>query len=670
MKLHSLRIENFRSIKFDTIYFDKLTSLVGANGAGKSSFLRALQVFFGQEIINERDFYNNVIAEIVIGVTFCDLTQRENEQFEGYTEDGLLSVEFVHNGSKASYHGTALQNPEFDAVREGFQKSDRGASAKAAWATLIVNVPYDEFGAYGSALKAEETLKGWEVANREACIRRRDDGQFFGFKGVGLGYLREAARFIYIPAVSDASTEAIEKKGNALAQLMQLIVHGVLKKREDIKVNQERIQQEYRALVDPSNLPELATLGAQLDVSLKSLVSDAGVALKWVPAGDLNLSFPTAEVELIEDGYQAPVTLVGHGLQRAFIISILQLLAGVTTPGETGTDEEGVSLILAIEEPELYQHPGRQRHLYDVLQQLASGAIHGVISHTQVLFGTHSPYLLSFEHFDDVRLVRKIVVQPGEPKCTINVRATLDSLVDALKVLDNNQKYTRESVLSRLHILQDSKIVDGFFARSVVLTEGPDDRSALLGVALAMGHDLFSMGIHVADCGGKNNLDRPYLVFKSLGIPTFIIWDSDKQKGESEGTCPECLRPRDKKARPEDNHRLMRMLAMKEEDWPSFVAPNAACFEGNLEEILRHDIGNEYEKIIQAKANEFGYASTSNARKNPYVVSAVVAEALNQGIRPSTLEEIIKKIVAMNNDVFKDDFHAVIQGVEAVVLEG
>jgi len=35
MKLSKLRIENFRSFKDETIYFDDYTCLVGANGTGK-----------------------------------------------------------------------------------------------------------------------------------------------------------------------------------------------------------------------------------------------------------------------------------------------------------------------------------------------------------------------------------------------------------------------------------------------------------------------------------------------------------------------------------------------------------------------------------------------------------------------------------------------------------
>ena len=45
MKLTTLRIENFRSFKDETIHFDDYTCLVGPNGAGKSTVLTALSLY-------------------------------------------------------------------------------------------------------------------------------------------------------------------------------------------------------------------------------------------------------------------------------------------------------------------------------------------------------------------------------------------------------------------------------------------------------------------------------------------------------------------------------------------------------------------------------------------------------------------------------------------------
>lgn len=46
MKIQSVRIKNFRTLKDVTIPFDSVTTFIGPNGAGKSTVLRALDWYF------------------------------------------------------------------------------------------------------------------------------------------------------------------------------------------------------------------------------------------------------------------------------------------------------------------------------------------------------------------------------------------------------------------------------------------------------------------------------------------------------------------------------------------------------------------------------------------------------------------------------------------------
>lgn len=46
MRIDSVHIKNFRAFKDEIISFDNYTCLIGANGAGKSTVLCALNVFF------------------------------------------------------------------------------------------------------------------------------------------------------------------------------------------------------------------------------------------------------------------------------------------------------------------------------------------------------------------------------------------------------------------------------------------------------------------------------------------------------------------------------------------------------------------------------------------------------------------------------------------------
>ena len=54
MRIRSVRVKNFRSIRDAKSPVGDLTALIGRNGAGKSAFLGALDLFYGPEGAPER----------------------------------------------------------------------------------------------------------------------------------------------------------------------------------------------------------------------------------------------------------------------------------------------------------------------------------------------------------------------------------------------------------------------------------------------------------------------------------------------------------------------------------------------------------------------------------------------------------------------------------------
>lgn len=79
MIIKSIRVQNFRCIKDETLPCEKLTTLVGPNGSGKSSFLRALDMFYTPTVrYSEDDFYDQDTSQnISVTVSFTDLTNEE-----------------------------------------------------------------------------------------------------------------------------------------------------------------------------------------------------------------------------------------------------------------------------------------------------------------------------------------------------------------------------------------------------------------------------------------------------------------------------------------------------------------------------------------------------------------------------------------------------------------
>ena len=91
MKIQSVGIKNFRSLKDVNIVFDSVTTLIGPNGTGKSTVLRALDWFFnggkGCELTDKDCSFGAVDEDIEVRVTFSNLTEKDREALEKYAPD-------------------------------------------------------------------------------------------------------------------------------------------------------------------------------------------------------------------------------------------------------------------------------------------------------------------------------------------------------------------------------------------------------------------------------------------------------------------------------------------------------------------------------------------------------------------------------------------------------
>jgi putative ATP-dependent endonuclease of OLD family len=359
----------------------------------------------------------------------------------------------------------------------------------------------------------------------------------------------------------------------------------------------------------------------------------------------------------VEDEYPTAVQRAGHGLQRAFLVTLLQHLAiaqaEAVQPDEPGEveapDGSGTStaagapsealmtadLILGIEEPELYQHPNRQRHLSAILLRLASGSIEGVAKRTQVIYATHSPLFVDVTRTDQIRVLRKVPGDEGQPKRT---KVSLTSLAEATRVVEEADgkapgTYSAATLEPRLVALMTPWMNEAFFAHVAVLVEGEQDRAAVVGVAKRSGYDFESLGISVIPCNGKTNLDRPTAIFRGLEIPVYAIWDGD------EGG---------KDPKPEVNRRLLRLFGEEPEDWPERVAGTFACFRQTLDTTLRSEIGPDlFAELLEEAREHFQFDQGDRALKCPRVIDRILEGAQRKGQTSPTLNDMVSKIVAL-----------------------
>jgi len=644
--IENIRVKNFRCIEEATLETDVLTVLVGRNGTGKSTFLKALDLFYQPNAnYTEEDFFNrNTSRPIEITVTFGELTEKERELFKSHIDGDTLTVSKVftwpiQRGSQ-KYYGKTKRNPDFQRVRTTQKVTEK----RQFYRELKVSGYGDLPDLPGNASKdaIENALQEWENGHPDRLEWIQDEGQFFGFKEVGQAQLERFTRFILIPAVRDASQDATEARGAIISQLMDLVVRKTLAEREDIKQLREETQKKYKEIVDPNRLQELQKLQETLTDTIQLFAPETEVILAWQAAEDISIPLPKAYVNLQEQGFASAVERTGHGTQRAFILTMLHHLA-IVESSQTREESEGEdssflpNIILGIEEPELYQHPTRLRHLAEIFLQLVSGKIAGV-GQLQIIYTTHSPLLVDLQRFDQIRVLRRISISSDRPKQTEICQASLEDVTRVIEKAEtgNEGNYNPEGTRARLKTLMTPWTNEGFFADVVVLVEGEEDRAAILGIAKAMEHSFDSEGISVIPCMGKSNLHKAAAVFKALSIPIYVIWDSDEDN------------KKDRKNHIKQNHTLLRFFNQGIEDYPARIGENFACFKKNMTTVLREEIGQDlYDTVMREIADAYGYQEIKQARKNPLVIEELIKRAQAKGKECRTLNAIVEKILIL-----------------------
>jgi predicted ATP-dependent endonuclease of OLD family len=241
---------------------------------------------------------------------------------------------------------------------------------------------------------------------------------------------------------------------------------------------------------------------------------------------------------------------------------------------------------------------------------------------------------VSMAHVDEIRFARRATCEDGAFK-VCELRA-LDLEQIAQKLVAASQRpigdFTAATLAPRLHIL-GPELSEGFFADGVVLVEGPGDRSALVAAAHCLGVNFESAGIAVLPVVGKNNIDRPLLIFRELGIPTYAVWDCDG---------------------PQDGKENLRLLRAADPNSEHQVAPlqtavheRYAHFQQRLEVCLRAELGGAlYDEALRMAAAEFDVEAGRDAQKNPEIMKRTLALARERGAVSATLNSIVRAIWA------------------------
>lgn len=168
MKIANLQIQKFRSIDNSTIKIGQISALVGANNAGKSHFLRALNAFFNykderEAFLNQEHMYNSH-ARPKITVTFTDI-QPEDQINPDYIYNNSLTIRFTYRWDR--------QTPSYDVIKANHAQTisvDQFESAirhfRFIYVPIVRNYENAISGDGGIAYTLLKSIFQQQVANR------------------------------------------------------------------------------------------------------------------------------------------------------------------------------------------------------------------------------------------------------------------------------------------------------------------------------------------------------------------------------------------------------------------------------------------------------------------------------------------------------------------------
>ena len=241
MKIQSVRIKNFRTLKDVTIPFDSVTTFIGPNGAGKSTVLRALDWYFNGKLcsLTEKDCSFGATTEnIEVQVTFTDLTERDREALGKYTPDGASTFTAwkrrLPDGSEV-LSANAKGFPEFNEIKAGGSataRKDLYASLRSSRSDL--NLP-----AASSGTAVDQAMMAWESSHTDQLVDAPEALQtnFFGFNSGGK--MSGLFDFVLVTADLRASEESADGKSSIIGRILERSVDRAAADEEIMKIVEE-----------------------------------------------------------------------------------------------------------------------------------------------------------------------------------------------------------------------------------------------------------------------------------------------------------------------------------------------------------------------------------------------------------------------------------------------
>ena len=187
---------------------------------------------------------------------------------------------------------------------------------------------------------------------------------------------------------------------------------------------------------------------------------------------------------------------------------------------------------------------------------------------------------------------------------------------------------TVDSLRAFLRNVRTAEMAEPYFARLVIVAEGPSEREALPIFCRYLGLNLDEEGVSVVAAGGKTVIDTLVQLYRVHDIQTYVVFDNDANKP-----------PPERRA----NLVITRLLGLPPSDLPApAVTRTHAILDGDWEWQMKPHLEAQEPGLYERLSAEARGALGVGGGKNKPLIARYIAEKLAEAkMTPRFISEIV-----------------------------
>jgi predicted ATP-dependent endonuclease of OLD family len=485
MKIKTIKIHNFRSVKEQSFDLTDYSLLVGSNDSGKSNIIDAIRVFYDDLKFNE---------------------EKDWPKFSVDDDESWIEIKFL------------LSAEEFQNLKKEYKQKE----GEEKFFVVRKYLKHQFKVQSGSS-----NIYGYEQG-------KLSDNLFYGWKNVAQGKLGD---ILYIPAVSQVVDYTKLNGPSYLRNILDFICKKIIRSSESFNNLNKTFEEFTKKFKQEKTKDGLSLEGFEKDIN--EAIADRKVQMdlyiRSLDVADItkNMIEPYIKDEVLGD-HKLPIESFGEGLQRRLVYTLIKLSTKYKEKKATKNKKEFFSnfLLILFEEPEAFLHSSQQEILNQSLKDISKE------ENQQVLISTHSVHFVS-KNIDNLPSILKLYKKNGETQVyQINI-SELEKTLIANKDLKKILGETIEDKDLNLEAIRYSLWLDpdrccSFFADFVLICEGASEKILIDYLIKNNEIELLNKEIYVLNAMGKENIHRYMNLFKELGIKHSVLFDGDENKKNSE----------------------------------------------------------------------------------------------------------------------------------------